>query len=144
MFWGGHFKWQIKSQWKQLIQYIWKKKKKKKEEISAFRQNVLNCIYLTFVVPFQFKFVIFYEWDVYFGTLNRCWNFYSNLQKLKSYFPDKDRLFYVYIWWPSLSRIVALLKCYAISKLFCVCVKKGLLLRNKQSWEFFFFFYVLQ
>lgn len=36
-------------------------KKKKKEEISAFRRNVLNCIYLTFLVPFQFKFVIFYE-----------------------------------------------------------------------------------
>lgn len=35
--------------------------KQKKEEISAFRRNVLNYIYLTFLVPFQFKFVIFYE-----------------------------------------------------------------------------------
>lgn len=37
------------------------KKKKKKKGISAFRRNVLNFIYLTFLVPFQFKFVIFYE-----------------------------------------------------------------------------------
>lgn len=50
-------------------------KKKEEKEISAFRRNVLNYIYLTFLVPFQFKFVIFYEWDVYFGTLNRCWKF---------------------------------------------------------------------
>lgn len=34
---------------------------KKKEEISAFRRSVLNCIYLTFLIPFQFKIVIFYE-----------------------------------------------------------------------------------
>lgn len=47
----------------------------KKKEISAFRQSVLNYIYLTFLVPFQLKFVIFYEWDVYFGTLARCWKF---------------------------------------------------------------------
>lgn len=33
----------------------------KKEEITAFRRSVLNYIYLTFLVPFQFKFVIFYE-----------------------------------------------------------------------------------
>lgn len=32
-----------------------KKKKKKKKEISAFRHSVLNCIYLTFLVPFHFK-----------------------------------------------------------------------------------------
>lgn len=35
--------------------------KKKKKEITAFRRSVLNYIYLTFLVPFQFKFVIFYE-----------------------------------------------------------------------------------
>lgn len=46
-----------------------------KKEISAFRHSVLNYIYLTFLVPFQLKFVIFYEWDVYFGTLARCWKF---------------------------------------------------------------------
>lgn len=37
-----------------------KKKKDKKKEITAFRRSVLNYIYLTFIVPFQFKFV-FYE-----------------------------------------------------------------------------------
>ena len=37
------------------------KRKKREKEISAFRRNVLNYIYLTFLVPFQFKFVIFYE-----------------------------------------------------------------------------------
>ena len=31
------------------------------KEVSAFRRNVLNYIYLTFLVPFPFKFVIFYE-----------------------------------------------------------------------------------
>lgn len=35
--------------------------KKKEEEISAFRRSVLNYIYLTFLIPFQFKIVIFYE-----------------------------------------------------------------------------------
>lgn len=49
------------------VEQLWKKKEK--EEISAFRRNVLNYTYLTFLVPFQLKFVIFYEWDVYFGTL---------------------------------------------------------------------------
>lgn len=37
------------------------KTEERKKEISAFRRNVLNYIYLTFLVPFQLKFVIFYE-----------------------------------------------------------------------------------
>lgn len=37
-----------------------KEEERQKKEITAFRRSVLNYIYLTFIVPFQFKFV-FYE-----------------------------------------------------------------------------------
>lgn len=43
----------------------------------------MNSIYLIFLVPLQFKFVIFYEWDVYFGTLNRCWKFLKQSAKTR-------------------------------------------------------------
>ena len=53
---GRRFKWLTESQWKQFIA----KKKKEKKKTYIFR-HVLNSIYLTFLVPLQFKFVIFYE-----------------------------------------------------------------------------------